>query len=131
MVEDDEKDQELSENEKDSSDKQKGEGVGSASFSQPELTPELLAILKNYGVTMQNVSDIIKSWQGKSQREILMALRDFSSGVAKASAHSEVDFKGADLSVLHNYFQYIRQLQHEAYLRATLAGNKHKPEGLK
>ena len=82
------------EDEKASSKKKKsGEGTGSPS-DKIVVTPELSASMARFGVTMEQLKQIIKNWSHLGKGDLAKALGNLSRDIARASAHVLVDFKG-------------------------------------
>jgi len=63
------------------------------------------------GFTLQQITDMIKNWRHLDAKEVAMRLAEFSSDIARASAHIVVSFtKDAGHALVHNFLRHCRHL---------------------
>lgn len=58
------------------------------------ITKELSASMARFGVTMEQLTRIIKDWSCLRGENLVRAFADFARDVARASAHAVVEFGG-------------------------------------
>lgn len=71
------------------------------------ITKELSASMARFGVTMEQLTRIIKDWSCLRGENLVRAFADFARDVARASAHAVVEFSG-NFSILTHFLMSQR-----------------------
>ncbi|MDD5586061.1 MAG: hypothetical protein PHY92_03775 [Alphaproteobacteria bacterium] len=68
------------------------EGAGAAGLSKTILSPAIAECMARFGVPMEKITEILRTWTHLKGAELARHLADFARGTARASAQLLVQF---------------------------------------
>jgi hypothetical protein len=72
--------------------KGKQEGAGAIGQAKTILSPAIAECMARFGVPMEKITEILRTWAHLKGAELARRLADFARGTARASAHLLVQF---------------------------------------
>lgn len=110
--------------------KGKGEAAGAMGQSRGVVSPAFFEKMAHFGLSMEQITRILREWSHLSGSDLLKRIVDFSRDVARASAHACVQFeKGKDFALITNLLRFFG-VQNEAALKNKPSADEQPKPGL-
>ncbi|MDD3288659.1 MAG: hypothetical protein PHX43_06610 [Alphaproteobacteria bacterium] len=93
--------------------KKGGDKAGTGAVRQHAAVSEAAReLMQTRGFSIQQITQILKDWRHLDAKEVAIRLAEFSTDMAKASAHIVVSFtQDAGHALVHNFLKHCRHVE--------------------